>query len=244
VIPESYAAQKKKLYETVIEQVDKLLSSGRYKLGDKLPSIDELSQMFKASKPTLREAFSVLASTGVLEISHGRGIFIKSLTVRTKRPVVADFADVTGSSLLHWLEFRRTVEVEAAALAAKRRTDAEVAHLERLIGAIEAKLNAGEIAEDLDYEFHVAIAQATHNPIYANALKTNAHALQHHIFEDVRQSLTVPARKLLIMEEHRKILESIRRGNAAQARRAMETHLLNAERKLRLLNDESTPTTR
>lgn len=239
----SYTAQKKKLYETVIEQVDRLLSSGDYAVGDKLPSIDELSRLFSTSKPTLREAFSVLASTGVLEISHGRGVFIKSLAIRTKQAAVADFSEVTGTNLLHWLEFRRTIETESAALAAERRTDADVARLEQLVDAIGAKLDAGENAEDKDYEFHVAIANATRNPIYANALKTQTHALQHRIFEDVRQSVTVPARKLLIMQEHRKILDSIKKQDAVRARRAMETHLLNAERKLRLLNDDSAPPT-
>lgn len=181
----------------------------------------------------------MLASTGVLEISHGRGVFIKSLTVRSRRQGIDNFTEVTGTNLLNWLEFRRTIEVDADALAAQRRTNSEILQLERLIDAIETKLNAGEIAEKLDYEFHVAIALATHNPIYANALRTNAHALQHHIFEDVRQSLTVPARKLLIMKEHRKIVESIRKEDAAKARHAMQTHLLNAERKLHLINDET-----
>lgn len=234
---QNYAAQKKKLYETVIEQVDRLLSSGAYAVGDKLPSLDELSRMFSTSKPTLREAFSVLASTGVLEISHGRGVFIKSLAIRTKQSAVADFSQATGTSPLHWLEFRRTIETEAAALAAERRTDADVARLEQLVEAIGDKLDAGENAEDLDYQFHIAIADATRNPVYASALMTQAHAMQQRIFEDLRQSVTVPTRKLLIMQEHRKILDSIKKQNAAQARRAMETHLLNAERKLSLLND-------
>jgi len=232
LIPETYAVQKKKLYESVIEQMDKLLSSGRYAVGDKLQSIEELSRLFGTSRPTLREAFSVLASTGVLEISHGRGVFIKSLTVR---PMTGDISAVGGTNLLHWLEFRRTVEIDAAGLAAKRRTADQVRELRHLITGIEDKLNAGEIAEDLDYKFHIVIAQATQNPIYASALRTNEHALQHHVFENLRQSLTVPARKLLIMQEHHQIFDAIKNGNARQARRAMETHLLNAERKLRLL---------
>lgn len=232
-----FVAQKKRLYEEVIEQFAKLLANGEYAVGDKLPSLPELSKIFEVGKPTLREALSVLVSTGVVEVQHGKGIYVKRLTLKPEREIFGNFNEVGVEELRYWLEFRRTIEFEVAGLAAQRRTNEDLDKIDAIVWEIEKKLERGENTDSLDYEFHIAIALATHNPVFAEALKTNTHVLQHQYFERIRQSVVPTARKEMIISEHRRIYDAIKKGDALSARKMMEKHMDNAIRKLELIED-------
>jgi GntR family transcriptional repressor for pyruvate dehydrogenase complex len=230
-----FAVEKKKLYEGVIEQFTTLLQSGEYKVGDKLPSISDLSTIFEVGKPTLREALSVLTSAGVIEIHQGSGIFIKRLSMQPDPEVLAKFPVVDSKNLLHWLEFRLAIEVESAGLAAERRSTEDIEQLEDIEGRLEEEIKQGKIASELDYSFHYAIAMATYNPIFPEAIKSNAHFLQQQFFESLRQSVDVQSRRELILPEHNKIIEAIKKGKPSEARQAMHKHIKNAERKMKLV---------
>lgn len=234
-----FAVQKKRLYEEVIEQFEKLLANGEYNVGDKLPSLPQLSEMFEVGKPTLREALSVLVSTGVIEIYHGKGIFIKRLHLKSENEIFTSFntQGVGLDELRHWSEFRRVIEGAAVELAAQRCSKEDLEKMEALLLAIEEKLKQGENIDQLDYDFHVAIAKAAHNPIFLEALKTNLHALQHKYFEKIRQSVVPTTREEIILSEHRKIYDAIKKGNALKARRIMEKHIDYGMRKLDLIED-------
>ncbi|WP_191567277.1 FadR/GntR family transcriptional regulator [Metabacillus idriensis] len=230
-----FAVRKKKLFEEVIEQFETLLQSKEYKIGDKLPSLTELTAIFEVGKPTLREALSVLSSMGVLEIKQGSGIFLKRLSLHPEQELLSKFNSVGGENLLYWLEFRRAIEVEAAGLAAERRSEEDIQELERIQKKLEEEINQGEIASELDYQFHFAITKAACNPIFTEAITANAHLLQQQFFEDIRQTVEIHSRRELIISEHRKIIESIKGKRVGEARQSMLKHINNAERKMKLI---------
>jgi len=232
-VVEKFVIQKRKLFEEVIEQISKLAISGNYQVGDRLPSLQELSEMFKVGKPTLREALSVLAVTGALEIRHGSGIFIKCLPLKPEYEMLAQLGEVESEKLLYWLEFRRAIEVEAAGLAAGRRNEADLQGLEEVHQRLEEEILQGKLGANWDYQFHYRIALATHNPIFAQAVTTTANILQQYFELSLRQSLTMPSRGELVISEHRNILDSIKKGQSREARLAMLNHIDNVERKVK-----------
>ncbi|MGB9662876.1 MAG: FadR/GntR family transcriptional regulator [Moorellaceae bacterium] len=231
---EKLLIRKKKLYEEVIESMTGLLKSGEYKVGDRLPSVQELSEMFGVGKPTLREALSVLASSGVLEIRHGNGIFVKRLPVEPQ-DFLPKLSEVDIESLLFWLEFRRAIEVEAAGLAAERREDEDLEAMEAAERQVEEEAAQGRVTADTDYRFHHCIALATHNPVFIQSAATIAHILQEYWRLSLSHARGLPWHRELVSEEHRKIIEGIRRRRPREARQAMLEHINNVEKRVRLL---------
>ena len=230
-----YAIQKKKLYEEVMDQISKLIASGEYKVGDRLPSLQELSEMFEVGKPTLREALSVLASAGVVEIRHGSGIFVHR-TGTEEIPSSVFLGSVERDNLLSWLEFRQAIEGEAARLAAIRREDSDLIQIEEAQDQLEAEINQGRIGAEWDYLFHERIALATHNPIFSQAITTTADILKQYFELSLRQSLAMPSRRGVVMTEHREILAYLQRQDSVGAREAMLRHLENVEKKVKVLS--------
>ncbi len=230
-----FVIHKKKLYEEVMEQISNLVESRGYNTGDRLPSLQELSEMFEVGKPTLREALSVLAATGALEIRHGSGIFIKRLPLKPQYDRLAQLPEVESEKLLYWLEFRRAIEVEAAGLAAQRRDEEDIAAIEEAQRRLEEEVNRGGIGAEWDYQFHYRIALATHNPIFAQPATTTSYILRQYFELSLRQSLAMPWRREVVKTEHTQILESIRKGRPREARRAMLEHINNVEIKVKLL---------
>lgn len=234
---ERFAIVKKKLYEEVIEQIAKLVDTREYHVGDRLPSLQELSDMFGVGKPTLREALSVLAATGVLEIKHGSGIYLRRLAVEPEYTILAQLGNLESEKLLHWVEFRRAMEVEAAGLAAERSSSKDIARLKEIHAQLEEGIRKGNVLGELDYQFHQQIALATKNPIFVQVSVTNAQILQSYFELSLRQSLAMQARRELVILEHMQILVAIEKGQAREARLAMLLHIDNVKRKIELLRD-------
>jgi GntR family transcriptional repressor for pyruvate dehydrogenase complex len=221
-----YATHKKKLYEDVIDQFLKMLSNGEYNVGDKLPSLPQLSDMFEVGKQTLREALSVLSSAGVVEIRHGKGIFVKRLTLRLERETFNSLDQMGPQEFRHWLEFRRTIEVEAIGLAAQRRNIEDIDRIQETMLAIEESImKQGVLAPSLDYEFHIRIASASHNPFFAEALKNHIHLIQQQYFEKLSERIEPERNREMLVNEHRKMCEFIKNGDMPKSRNIMGHHI-------------------
>lgn len=234
-----FTIRKKKLYEEVMDQISRLIENGPYNVGDRLPSLSELSEMFGVGKPTLREALSALAAIGVLEIRHGSGIFVKRLPLKPQYEILTQLGQTDTENLLHWLEFRRAMEAETAKLAAERRTEEELEAIEEAHRRIEEEITRGETASHWDYLFHHRIAVATHNPIFVQLSLNNEYMLERYFILSLRQSRATPWRREMVILEHGKILEAIKRSRPLEARRAMLYHIENTIRKVKFLEELS-----
>jgi GntR family transcriptional regulator, transcriptional repressor for pyruvate dehydrogenase complex len=229
-----YAIHKKKLYEEVMDRITKLIENSEYRIGDRLPSVQELSEMFEVGKPTLREALSVLASAGIVEIRHGSGIYIQRIGKEELTSIQLGL--VERDNLLGWLEFRRAIEAETARLAAERRNEDDLKQIMEAQAGLEAELSQGGIAAEWDYRFHERIALATHNPIFAQAIATTEDILKEYFELSLRQSKAMPSRPRVVITEHRSILDAIRLQNSTGARDAMLCHIDNVEKKVIILS--------
>ena len=150
------------LVDQVIEQMRKAISSGEWPVGQRIPAEPELVSALGVGRNTVREAVRALAHAGLLEVRQGDGTFVRAtseLSGAVRRLVGDEFREV--------LEVRRTLEVEGARLAAKHRTDEDIAQLEVLLG--ERNTAADEHHWDLmierDAAFHQLIVQSSHNAL-------------------------------------------------------------------------------
>lgn len=232
---ERLVIRKKKMYEEVVERIVHLIKTGEYKVGDRLPPVQELSEMFGVGTPTLREGLSVLSSSGILEIRHGNGIYVKRFPLEVE-DVLAQLNEVEYKQLLSWVEFRRALEAEAAALAAERRDDADLEAMEAAEKRLEEEIIRGEITIEPDYQFHYGIALATKNPIFIQTATTIEHIMRQYFHISLQYgSRTFPWQREQVVVEHRKILECIHKRQPREARNAMLEHLNNVVGRAKLL---------
>ncbi|GAB3498480.1 FadR/GntR family transcriptional regulator [Nocardiopsis coralliicola] len=151
------------LVDQVIGQLRAQIDSGEWGVGDRIPTESELSEQLEVGRNTVREAVRALAHAGLLEIRQGAGTFVRAsselggaLRRRLER-----------SRTRENLEVRRALEIEAARLAAVRRTDADLAALDRTLTLRGEAWRDGDVPAfvEADFTFHLAVVQATHNPL-------------------------------------------------------------------------------
>lgn len=144
-----------------VDWLRKQVSDGVWPIGHKIPTEAELSEQLGVARNTIREAVKSLTHTGVLEVRHGSGTFVKSDNevdaVFARRLLQASKADTA--------DLRRAIELEATRLACARRTDEDIANLR---SALQERARARESEDkyrDADYRFHRSVVQAAHNEL-------------------------------------------------------------------------------
>ena len=128
------------------------------------------------------------------------------------------------------MRVRRLVECEAAALAARHATPVQVATLAAAFGRLADQMRADRRRAAADREFHVCIARASGNAALAQVIEQLWAASEQPLSARMEALFVSHGRRRDSIGEHRAILDAIRRRDAAGARRAMRTHLHNAER--------------
>ncbi|WP_028654786.1 FadR/GntR family transcriptional regulator [Nocardioides sp. J54] len=199
------------LVDQAIDGMRRLLASGEWSVGTRIPPEPALAATLGVSRNTVREAVKALAHVGVLEVRRGDGTYVAATTeVQALMRRQVERVDA-----LHLLEVRQAIEVRAAALAAQRRTDDDLAALDRLAARRLAALDAGDGQGfvDADVAFHVAVVTAAHNPLLSE--------LYGGLVETLRASIDDPTRGYpAMLPEHDAVLEAVRRGDAGAAARA------------------------
>lgn len=211
----------KQKYESVAEQIILLIKNGTFSENSRVPTEAELVSMFKVGRSSVREAIKSLQMAGILTSSAGRGTFISE---NAKIAIAhADLGEIIldESALSEIIEIRCILEPEAAAKAAKRRTDADIEKMKKTILAMEAAKDKETLLR-YGYEFHSALISAgknramaqLHDSISLQLLKMREKDfLTFEIYK--RDSIT-----------HREILDAIIERDEEKAKKLMFSHLL------------------
>lgn len=208
------ASQQVTVTRRVVDALLGMLSSGEFRVGDRLPSEWELVRQLSVGRSAVREAMRELVTLDLVEPRRGQGTFVRSLrSDLLLRP--ESFAGSVDLAVRHeLLEVRRIVEPEAAALAALRATPAEADRLGHDVGCLREAVNSGfRPPEDLG--FHLDVVRATHNGSLA---RVTAAIVLYYARDD-----TLPTDR--DVQEHSAIAAAIRDRDAGSARSAMLDHL-------------------
>ena len=226
------------LTDQVVAALRRRVEAGEFADGAKLPSEGELVTMYRVSRTVVREAMSQLRARGLVETRRGVGTFARPQATRSPFPV-AGVDPATLSEVIALLELRMSLETEAAALAAKRASNAQVERLRELLEAIESAAQSDDDAADPDFEFHLTVAEATGNHYFCDLLRH----LGRTIIPRTRLDSSAAARQDRsdylrgVNREHQDIFRAIARNDADAARAAMRTHLANSRERLRSLQE-------
>lgn len=200
----------------VLTDLRDAITSGAIEVGERLPSESALATRYAVSRAVVREVLRSLQSTGRTMTRSGKGTFV----------VAARAAELAfeGYSVVHLMEARPAIEVPAAALAALRRSDEQVEQLRALTARMEAETDEA-IWTRLDASFHLALAEASGNPVFADVLSSVGAALRgQSAMLNVRTE-----RRPASEAEHRAIVAAVVHGSAVEAEEAMRFHLAEVQ---------------
>ena len=224
------------LYEAVLDHLKGRLLSGELGPGDRLPTVVTLARQFGVAPTSVREAYRILESMGILDVTRGRGTFVKSTLLPTEG-VVRRLQLGTGESMADFLETWRILKPEIAALAARRATEAEAEAILAVALEMERVGRAGPELARLDYRFDDLIFVACHNAFAARIL----HAVTSEIDETERMTRDVPGHIARRIRAHKLIALAIKERNPEAARAFMYQHVVQVERELLHIGKAETP---
>jgi GntR family transcriptional repressor for pyruvate dehydrogenase complex len=223
------------LVQAVIGHVSDLIRDGRIIPGEKVPSEAEIIQALGVSRSVVREAMSQLQATGVVETRQGKGTFVLDRSAQPTGLKVPE--EMREHDVLAILELRISLETEAAGLAARRRSEPQLARIRAALDAFLAQCDTSRNNAASDTEFHLAIAQASDNTYLYDVLShlskellPRARAILSDLPRDTPDVFIERVRR-----EHEDIFGAIARQDPESARAAMHTHLNNSRERLRRL---------
>jgi GntR family transcriptional repressor for pyruvate dehydrogenase complex len=217
--------KKKRVSDMAIEQINQLISTGRLKPGDTLPSERKLMEKFKISRVPVREALRVLEMMGVVEVKPGRGIYVTDPENSLFSPL-RQWLSVQKETLVNHFEVRLLIEPRAAALCAERASKEQIKAMKKSLGSFFEAQAENKLVEMIraDTQLHQLIAEATGNRTLATLMSTFTNSL----LEGWKASLRTEGRGVKTVEEHASIVEAIEKKDAVKAEKLMKNHLLNA----------------
>ncbi len=208
----------RRVYEEVAEEIKSWILEGKLKPGERLPSEEELLRRFGVSRASLREAFRLLESMGLVETVLGRGRFVRSIPYVDRESPKIFYETIIARELL---------EPSITRYAARSATEEDIERIRRVIERVEGKTDIA--MNDLikyDQDFHLEVAKATHNFLLINLTMDYL-----NLIRGLREStLKVPGRKEKSFREHKRIYEAIARRDEEEAYKADLEHVRNIRR--------------
>ncbi|MGN6575428.1 MAG: FadR/GntR family transcriptional regulator [Nocardioides sp.] len=223
--------QRSRLYEQLVERLLALIEELELSPGDRLPPERELASGLGVSRATVRQALVVLEVQGLVEVRHGEGAIL-----RESRPASTVLSAVAAHTrrLPEVIEAREALEVKLAGLAARRRTDEDMAKIDAALATMAEDIEAGGRGLEGDELFHGAVTAAARSWLLADLMKEISAAIRESRIE----SLSQPERPQQSLASHRKIAEGIRAHDEVAAGEAMAEHIRLVS-DVALLRDES-----
>ena len=218
----------------LVSSLGERIRDGRLKVGDKMPTEAAIMAEFDVSRTVVREALSKLQACGLVDTRHGIGTFVLGLGddagFKISREQYGTLQDVVAV-----LELRIGLETEAAALAAQRRTEANLDAMRKALDALSYALEHGSDAVAADFLFHQEVARATQNDHFADLMTTLGSRIIPRARLEPAQVLTDERREYLrrVNGEHESIFDAISAQDSEGARAAMRTHLANSRERRR-----------
>ncbi len=215
---ETQVARGTRIYEKVVEKLKESISKGEILPGDPLPSERQLMDDFGVSRSSLREAFRVMELLGLIESVPGKGRFVRHPKSQADYEKSIRLED---SAVLELMEARRILDPAIAAESAMRATPSDLTRLLRVLTATEKRLGDPNLRAQSDFDFHLALAEATHNFVFVNITRMNfdlimaTHDKIYNLLDD----------KEAFLAEHREMYEAILDHNIELAGEMASNHI-------------------
>ena len=220
------AVEKKRAYEDVVVQIRSLIDIGRLKQGDQLPTERELSDMFKVSRATIREAIRTLESLKLVQSRQGEGTYVLASDQDVLVHSLAEAISNETDNMYDIFYVRKVTAPHVAELAAENATPEEIRDLAALLVEQKKAVADGANIAKYDIAFHALLAKVAKNTVLERLLA----ALSDVMDQTRDEHLQDEERSRKSLEGHEEVFEAIKNGDSITARRAMRRHLEDMEK--------------
>jgi GntR family transcriptional repressor for pyruvate dehydrogenase complex len=220
---------KKKVSESILEEIRRMILSGELNERDKLPNQNEFAAKLGVSRPSLREALQVLTQAGAIEQKPGVGTVLVArtpalLTDRVDLPLISD-----AEATVELMEARRLIEVGLVRLAVAHAEEGEIEEIGRVLKSMEESAEPARMKEYVEWDlmYHHLIALAAHNR-FAKTLFQNIRLAFEQFLKEAFS--VMPHMLERSVEDHRKIYQALAARDPDEASKAMSEHISHVEK--------------
>ncbi|WP_051231912.1 GntR family transcriptional regulator [Stutzerimonas azotifigens] len=223
--------RQRRLADDIVQQIETMILEGTLKAGERLPAERVLAERFGVSRPSLREAIQKLVAKGLLISRHGGGTFVAESLGTTFSDPLLHLLESSGDAQRDLLEFRHTLEGACAYYAALRATALDHERLGTAFETLQSCYSRNGMvsrAEEgaADAQFHLAIAEASHNAVLLHTIRGLFDLLRRNIVTNIggMYALREETRDMLL-RQHRELYEAIIQRRPEEARDISHRHI-------------------
>jgi GntR family transcriptional regulator, glc operon transcriptional activator len=232
---------ERKLADVVAERIERLIVDGVLRPGQSLPSERRLTDKLGVSRTALREGLKLLRARGIIETAHGKGSFVANLTAPPPQSPLMHLLATQPRTLYDLFEVRGMLEAESARLAALRGTSADYLMItrryEEMLAARDTETDPATHAR-LDHAFHLAICEASHNPVLVHTLRSLTEPMLSSVFASVNNLYHRDSHRKRIDRQHASLLNAVIGRLPDQAYRVAANHINGVRESLQEIEQE------
>ena len=212
--------------DAVIQQIKELISSGRLKPGDRLPSEQKLEERFGISRAIIRRALKRLDAYGIVKTVPQSGTYVAGLGVEALGGLLSNILELEEKDYESLVDTRYALETYAVELATINISPKGLQELEAVHKDFSQQVKRGVVSLDEDLVFHIKIAEYTKNPVLKALISLlAADVIQlNREFEEHLGREKFLERRVSAVQEHGRILAAIKAKDPAKAVEAMKSH--------------------
>jgi len=220
--PTKMRIERKRVTDQIIDQLITMISEGKFKPGDKLPSETALMELFGVGRSSLREAVGALSLIGVLTVRPGQGTHVAPTAGESFSKPLRWGMFVSWREKLHeFIEARISLEQTLVGMAAERATEEDIEEIRGGLNLLKTPRLTKRKAIHADLVFHTAIAIASHNSVLARFLEE----LRQPVKNWMEQKASLFGGYDRVYEQHEAVFKAILARDPAKAQKAIREHL-------------------
>lgn len=204
-------------------QLISLINNGKLKPSDQLPPERVLARDLEVSRQSIREALKKAESKGLIKVRQGEGTFILSAASDLIESPILTMMTEEVEKIYEFIEIRKLIEVWCAKKAAEFVTAKELKKMRKALSQTEKLIDSNEILGQPDIDFHIAIAEASHNTLMVHMM-TTVKQLFLSMFK-ISNFTRRPGKNRILIKQHQEIYEAIKSRNPNLAAQKMDRHL-------------------
>ena len=233
-----------KVSDKVVQSLRILIEHNNMQVGDRLPAERKLCEQLSVSRSSLREAIQQLTSMGILQSRGGAGTFLQQLSSNwSQHQIVQPLSHLIDQDPAYRFdvqEARIVLEGGTAWYAAQRATPEDLLNIRRCYEQISHSQGLGndDQAAQADAKFHLAIAEASHNLVLIQMMRSLFDLLQFNVVLGRRKVYSEPRRFDQLHLQHHQVMAAIERRDPEAARKAVCGHIEFVIQQVRSLDEE------
>lgn len=233
-----------KVSDKVVQRLRILIEQSNMQIGDRLPAERKLSEQLSVSRSSLREAIQQLVTMGILQSKAGAGTYLHQLPANwSQDQIVEPLSDLLSQDPEYRFdvqEARIVLEGGTAWYAAQRATVEDKQKIRKYFDQINHFQLQGDDAQSAiaDANFHLAIAEASHNLVLIQMMRSLFDLLQYNVMLGRRKVYTTPRHFEKLHDQHFQVMDAIDRQDPEAARKAVCGHIEFVVQRVRLIDEE------